>query len=181
MKRIAGFLLLAALTLSATGRSKVTRASIAALEKSFDRRLDSQVLEGDPFLLLGMTRGVYVEGFGIVYSAEVNLAPVPGISPFHREMTKADWTRVRQKKLQRLPLLRIAMKQMLLDSAASLDGIALEEQTVLGVSLTRDPGEDTTGIPSQIVMQGQKKDLLEIQTGKRDKAQLDTVIKVQEY
>lgn len=181
MKRLLVIAVTAAISLSATGRARLTRASIAAVEKSFDHRLEREVLEGDPFLLLGMTRGVYVEGFGIVYSAEVDLAPVPGISPFHQQMSKADWLRVRHKKLQRLPLLRTAMKQMLLDSAATHEGLDPDEQMALGISLTRHPGEDSSGIPAQIVMQAYKKNLLEISTGKRDRLQLDSVLKIQEY
>lgn len=172
MKR---WLLVLAIAVAATGASRVTRTSVAAMEKSFDGRLERDVLDGDQFLLLGMTRGVYVEGFGIVYSAEVDLAPVPGINPFHPEMTKQDWARVRQKKLTRLTPLRAAMKQMLVDTASSIDGLSGEDKVVLGVTLTRRPKEDGTGIPSQIVMQAVKKDLLEHRT------QLDTVIKVQEF
>ncbi|MBI3682409.1 MAG: hypothetical protein HY235_18675 [Acidobacteria bacterium] len=178
MKRLIALLALAAL---AAGASKVTRASIATLEKSFDRRLERDVLDGDPFLLLGMTRGVYIEGYGAVFSAEVNLAAIPGISPFHPEMTKQDWARMRQKKLQRLPLLKQAMKQMLVDGAASLDSMPAEEQMVLGVSVTRHPSEDVTGLPAQLLMQAQRRVLLEFQTGKRDRAQLDAAIKVQEF
>ena len=176
MKR---YILFLAIAVVAAGAARVSRTSVAAMEKSFDRRLEREVLDGDQFLLLGMTRGLYIEGFGIVYSAEVDLAPVPGISPFHPEMTKQDWGRVRQKKLARLPLLRTAMKQMLLDSASSIDGVGGEENVVLGVTVTRRPNEDNTGVPSQIVMQALKRNLLE--TKHRDPKQLDTVIKVQEF
>jgi hypothetical protein len=180
-KRLLGGLLLAALALSATGGKRLTRTAMAATEKSFDHRLEREVLEGDPFLLLGMTRGVYVEGAGMVYSAEVNLAPVPGISPFHPEMTKQDWARVRTNKLKRLPSLKAAMKQMLIDSAATLDGVPTDERMVLGITLTRHPHEDSNGVPSQIVMQAVKKNLLDVQAGRLDRAQLDTLIKVVEY
>jgi len=172
MKR---WLLVFMIAIAATGASRISRTSVAAMEKSFDARLEREVLDGDQFLLLGMTRGVYVEGFGIVYSAEVDLAPVPGINPFHPEMTKQDWGRVRQKKLARLSPLRTAMKQMLLDTASSIDGLGPEEVVALGVTVTRRPQEDSTGIPSQIVMRAAKKALLEHRT------QLDTVIKVQEF
>ncbi len=178
MKRMA--VLFGLLALTAVAASTVTRASVAALEKSFNNRLDREVLEGDPFLLLGTTHGIYVDGFGVVYSAEVNLANAPGINPFHPEMTKADWQRVRQKKLQKLPALRQAMKSMLVDTAASLDGMPGEEQVVLGVRITRLPGEDTAGIPSQIVMRAQKRNMLDVHTGRVNRSQMDTFVKVQE-
>jgi len=181
VKRAVLLFVVLSLALGAAGRARLTRASMSATEKSFDGHLERDVLDGDPFLLLGMTRGVYVEGAGLVYSAEVNLAPIPGISPFHPEATKQHWARVRAKKLQRLPALKTAMKQMLIDSAATLDGIPGEEQVVLGVTLTSHPKEDSTGVPAQIVMQAVKKNLLDVQAGRVPRAQLDTLIKVVEY
>lgn len=181
MKRAIILSAVLALALGAAGRVRLTRAAMATTEKSFDGRLERDVLEGDMFLLLGMTRGVYIEGTGIVYSAEVNLAPIPGISPFHPEMTKQDWARVKQKKVQRLPALKTAMKQMLIDSAATLDGMPSEEQVVLGVTITSHPKEDSAGIPGQIVMQAGKKALLDVQAGRVRRAQMDTLIKVVEY
>ncbi|MBI4905262.1 MAG: hypothetical protein HY820_16630 [Acidobacteria bacterium] len=178
MKRVVVIFVL--MTVAAVAASTVSRASVAALEKSFNNRLDREVLDGDPFLLLGMTQGIYIEGFGVVYAAEVNLMNAPGINPFHPEMTKADWQRIRQRKLQRLPALRQAMKSMLLDSAASLDGMPAEEQLVVGVRITRQPGEDATGIPSQIVMRAQKRGMLDVHTGRVARSQMDALIKVNE-
>jgi hypothetical protein len=173
------FLLAASLLTGAA--PKLNLPAVTAMEKSFDRRLEREVLDGDPFLLLGLTRGIYVDGFGIVYSAEVNLAQGPGISPFHPEVTKEDVARLKQKKVARLPLLKKAMKQQLLDAAGSLDGLPAEEHLVLGVTLFRHSWEDTSGLPHQIVMQAQKRALVDIQTGRRDRTQLDTVIRMQEF
>ena len=67
-------------TLAAADRSSVTRQELASVEKSLDvgvRRLDPN----DPYDLLGFTRGVYVPGYGVVLSAEVNLV-ITFISPF---------------------------------------------------------------------------------------------------
>ena len=133
------------------------------------------------FLLIGMTRGIYLEGYGIVYSAEVDLVASPGISPFHPEVTKEDITRLRQRKIARLPVLRKAMRQMLLDSAGSLDGLPAEERMSVGVSLNHRSWENTSGLPSQIVMQAEKRVLLDFATGKRDRAQLESAIRMQEY
>ena len=58
---------------------------------------------------------------------------------------------------------------------------ALAVIAVLGVTLTTHPNEDSTGVPSQIVMQSVKRDLLDVQTGKRARGQLDSLIKVQEF
>lgn len=175
------FLLL--LFLAATAfpeRAGVTRASVAGMEKAFDRRLLRDVVE-NPFLLLGATRGVYLDGYGAVFSAEVNLAVGPTASLFRPQLTKEDLAKLKQKKVDRLPVLRQAMREMLVASAGSLDGMPAEERLVVAVSLFNFNWEDASGLPSQIVMQAQKKQLLEFQTGARNRAEMPQAIKVQEF
>lgn len=158
-------------------KPKVGRASIAAMEASFDKKL-AKLWTDDPFLLLGMTRGVYLDGFGAVFTAEVNLVTGPTITPFRPQISKEDILRHHQRKIERLPILRKAMRSMLMDSAASLDNVAADEQIVLGVTLTRYPWEDMTGIPTQILMQSRKRELLEAQ---RTGSLPDSACKVQEF
>ena len=65
-------------------------------------------LADDPYLLIGDTRGVYLEGYGAVFTTEVNLANGPSLSPFRPSITKDDIARIRAKKLERFPILRPA-------------------------------------------------------------------------
>ena len=54
------------------------RTTLAAAEKSLDDRIAG--LWGDnPLIVLGPTRGVYLEGYGAVFTAEVNLVAGPQI------------------------------------------------------------------------------------------------------
>ncbi len=66
----------------------------------------------------------------------------------------------------------------LADTAASLDPVAANEQVVISVSLTRYQWEDTTGLPAQITMQGEKKKLMDAQ---RAGTGLDAAVRVTEY
>src|SRR5262245_58449051 len=127
--KLLSFLIAAGLLLGAA--PKLNRTTIAAMERSFDRRLVREVLDDDSLLIIGYTRGIQVEGFGVVYSTEINLVAAPGISPFHPEISKDDVARLRQRKIARLPLLRKTMRQMLLDTAGSLDGLPAEENLVV--------------------------------------------------
>jgi hypothetical protein len=181
MRPAAAFTLLLAAGVCLTGadRPRVSRATVAAMEKSFDRRLEG-VIES-PFLLLGMTRGIYLEGYGAVFTAEVNLASGPSVTPFRPKATPEDIARLRQKKLERLPALRGAMREMLVSSAGSLDTVPADEQLVVGVSLFSFSWEDTSGLPAQIVMQAPRKTLLEFQTGRRDRATLPSMVQVREF
>lgn len=172
--------LAAALSLSGAERSRVTRAAMAAMEKSIDQRLETQVVES-PFLLLGMTRGIYLQGYGAVFTAEVNLASGPSVTPFRPKLTPEDIARLHQKKLERLPVLRKAMREMLVAAAGSLDTVAPEERLVVGVSLFNFSWENASGLPAQILMQAPRKTLLDFQTGRRNPSALESAVEVQEF
>jgi hypothetical protein len=172
---IAG-LLAALLLVAQPNQPRVTRPAMAALEVSFDRRINSPDQQ-DPYMLLGNTRGLYLEGYGAVFSAEVSLVVAPRISPFQPEVTKDEVQKVNQRKLKKLPLLRQAMRQMLAESAARLDGLRPDEQMVLGVTLFYYSWEDRTGLPAQIVMQASKSAL----AGKSTDEALAAVIRQQEF
>ncbi len=144
---------------AAAGQPRIKWASIAALEKTFDTRLKrASVVE--PLDLLGTTRGIYLPGYGVVFTSEVDLIISPNISPFHQSFTKQEIARIRARKLERLPLLKQNMREMLIASAAALEAVPPAEQIVVGVSLFHFSWEDTTGLPSQIVMLGQRQKLL---------------------
>jgi hypothetical protein len=175
MKPLVSLLALAGvLSAGSPDAPKVSRKSVAAMEKSFDQKLVT--LWPEPFLLLGTARGFYLDGFGAIFSAEMNLVTGPNVTPFHPEMSKLEIEQHRKKKLERLPVLRQAMKQMLTDAAASLDSVPVTEQIVVEVTVVKYPWEDMTGIPTQILMQAQKKKLLDAQRGAGDAA-----IHVQEF
>lgn len=149
-------ILLVAMTLSAA--PAVSRASLEAAEKAVNRRIET--LFDDPSILLGFGRAVYLENYGTVVTAEVNLAITGGFSPFRMTISDAEKAALRKKKLERMVLLRKAMKEMLVGSARALDTMPATEQVVVGISLLNRSFEDTSGLPAQIVMQAPKRTLL---------------------
>lgn len=174
MKRHFAWLFFAATAIWAQ-KPVVSRDVMATQEALFDTRI-TRLRVDDPFNLLGNTRGIYLEKYGVVLSAEVGLAIVPGISPFHPEFTKEDKARVHQKKLQRVPLLRQAMLDQLVATAQALDMVPADEQIVLGVTLFYFSWEDISGLPRQIVMQASRKIFFAT-----PRAQLAGAIRVQEF
>jgi hypothetical protein len=168
-------ILAAAVFLPAADSPRVNRGLLAPVEKSLDDRF-ARLWPDNPLALLGSTRGVYLEGYGVVLTAEVNMV-IGGTSLMQPRWTDKDKEMHHKKKLERLPQLRTAMKQALAASAASLDPVAPTEQIVLSVFLSRYPWEDATGIPAQVTMQAPKAKLLEAQrTGS-----LDQAIQVKEF
>src|SRR5438093_11733173 len=106
MKRLLAlpFLLLAvALSVTASDPPRVGRPMIAAMEKSLDDRV-TRLWDDNPFVLLGPTRGVYLDGFGAVFTTEVNLATGPTML-MQLRLPKEEVDRHRQRKLERLPQL----------------------------------------------------------------------------
>lgn len=181
MRFSAVILLLCALPFSSLAdKPKVSVAMIKAMEESVDNYL-LRVFRDDPVEMIGVTHGVYISGYGAVFVGGLNLAPSAGISPFHKTITPDELKRIHEKKMQRLPKLKTAMQEWLLNSAGSLDPVPNEEQIALGVSLFYWAPESTEGLPSQIVMHGSKRALLDIKTGRADKSTLAGAITVREY
>lgn len=158
---------------------RVKRAALAAMEKAFDMKLLSAAAQ-EPFDLLGNTRGIYLEGYGAVFTAEIGLVYSPTINPFRLTIPKPEMAAVHLRKLRQLPILKENMRQMLLDCSASLDSVPPGEQIVVSVILFNRAWEDTTGLPSQVMMQAERRKLLDVQTGRTARANLDSIVKVQE-
>ena len=161
---------------AAAGRARVKHLALTAMERLCDQRLVRLV--EDPLLLIGHASGVYLEGYGAVFTAEVNLVLGPTINPFRQSVTPAEIARVRQRKLERLPALRQSMRDVLLECAASLDDVPAEEKIAFNVTLRSLSYEDNSGLPSRVLVQGQKSRLIEAKLGR---VSAESVIQVQEF
>jgi hypothetical protein len=182
MKRLViSSILLAAVVWTAVAQSsRVGLTAIRAMEQSFDKSVLTASPES-PFELLGLTRGVYLDGYGAVFTAEVDLMVTTNITPFLQKIPKDYVVKVHTQKAQRVPLLKQTMREAMLSMAASLDGVRANENIVLGVSLVYfTKWEDTTGLPSQIIMQAERQKLLDVQLGRASRSSLDSSIHVQE-
>jgi len=127
---------------------------------NLERRLDATVSAADakdPLELLGLTRGLYLPGYGAVFTTEVSLIVTPSLSPFRQQITKEDAAKVHQRKIEHLATLKKAMREMWVDAATSLTSIPDTEQLVLAMRLLYQPWEDTKGLPGQIIMKGPRK------------------------
>jgi hypothetical protein len=164
-----------ALTAASAG-PRVSRGTLATMEKSLDERIQ-RLWDDTPYLLLGTTRGVYLEGYGAVFTAEVNLVMNP-VSLMSTRLTKDDIARVRQKKLDRLPTLKKVLRESMVSMASSLETVPGEEQIAIVAFIDHYPWEDVTGVPVQITLTAQKKKLVEAQ--RAGGTALDAVIHVTE-
>ena len=141
-------------------KSRVPRQALGDLERRLNTKLTGLGGANDPVDLLGAARGIYLDGYGVVFTTEVSPIITPGINPFHTEMTEAEKAKVHQRKLDRLPMLRQAMRDMWRDSVTALTSIPDNQQVVVAVRLLYLPWEDTHGLPGEIVVKGERRTAL---------------------
>jgi hypothetical protein len=170
-----GLLLIGSAFGSAGTPPRVSRVSLAAAEKVLDDRLKGVF---NDITVTGFSRGVYLEGYGVVLTAEVNLFPAP-YNMVHTTLSKEEQNQTLVEKRKRLPKMRIAVQQALADLAASavLDGVPGDEQITVSLLMLRYPWEN--GLPVQMILKAPKKRLMEAQHA--GPAALDAVISVTEY
>ncbi len=152
---------MAAATMTATD-GRALRATLKNSEQTIDDRLQ-QMTARAPFALLGTARGAYLAGYGAVFTAEVNLAPVAGLSPFRPAYTPQEIQGLNKQKREKLSALKAGMRQLLMEQAAALPQVPPNEKIAIAVTLFNFRWEDTTGLPSQVVMQSTKQALLDLQ------------------
>jgi hypothetical protein len=176
----AGLLLIALPLSSLADKPLVSRPALMAAEKNFESHI-GKLWPDDPVAFWVYPQGMYVNGFGAVFSAQVNLAQGTAITPFHQSVTKDEIVRLHNKKLERMTQFRQAMEDIMLSSAASLDTVPADEQIALGVSFFYWNWEDTTGLPQQLVLRAPKRSLVMAKSGLMDHAKLAASMTVQEF
>jgi hypothetical protein len=132
---------------------KIAPQTFRDLERRFDIQLEGMVRDpNEPVDVLGPTRGLYIENFGVVFTAEVSLVKTPELTPFLKEIPKAMADRIHQRRIERLPLLETAMQDMLHAIARTFMQVPNDEQVVLAVRLLYGSWENTVGMPAQIML-----------------------------
>lgn len=167
-------LILVSAAYAAAGEApRVDRTQMEKVEKSLDATL-LRFTPDNSHTLIGLTRGVYLEGVGAVLTAEVIVVNAP-VNIMHPLPTKEEIVQMHKKKLERVPLLKRVLKDALVAAAATLDTIPPDEQVVIAVIVPRFTFEDSTGLPAQITVQATKRKLLESKG-----AALDALIRITE-
>jgi hypothetical protein len=131
---------------------RLSASILGELEKTFDNRLGSMADPNEPVELMGDTRGLQLLDYGLVFTADVSLVKTPSINPFQKEIPKSVQERVHQRRVERLPILKAAMKEMLRNMATVGAQLPATQQMVLSVRLYYGTWEDTTGMPAEVVM-----------------------------
>jgi len=136
---------------------KIALGTFTTIEKRFDQRFSDLFDLNDPLDLLGFTRGVYLDGYGVVFTTELSLVVTPRPNPFMQTISKELADKVRRRKMERLPVLKDLMKEMMRSAGMTFIQIPGDQQVVVTVRFLYEPWEDRNGMPSQILMRADRK------------------------
>ena len=175
-----GLLLLGAAILSAgpPAADRELGKQLKRVERSIDSRFERAIDEASPMALAGVTRGLYLDGFGVVFSLEVNVVPTPNISPFFRGYSEEQKRALNRRKQERLQLLAARAREILVHEAAKVESLPADETLALAISLFYYNWEYITGLPFQIVVQAPKRVLLDHGAGRLTDSEFDRQIEV---
>jgi hypothetical protein len=127
------------------------RVATGSLESQFEARVN-RLDVNDPIQMMGACTGVYVNGYGMVFTLPVVLATTPTISPFHMTITKDEKAGVHKRKVAHLPGFRKALQEMLVSAFSGLPKLLPTDKIALGVRMFYLDWEDRSGLPSLIVV-----------------------------
>jgi hypothetical protein len=138
--------------------SRIPLSAFVNIERTFDAKVSAMASDNlGPVDLLGATRGVYLDGFGVVFTTEMGLIQTPTINPFNTTITQAQKDRVHAAKIKRLPALKNAIVETLRVIAASLTQVPEDQQVVLAVRLDYSSWEKTAGLPGLITARADRR------------------------
>lgn len=140
------------------------RDQIAAAEQIVDQRFQS-VGDNAPMAVVGNSRGAYIEGYGVVFNVQVNIAPVGNISPFRRSYSDEEVRQINIRKRQRIETLEQRTRELLVELSDSIPGLPANEKIAIAVSLFHFAWEDLTQLPKQMVMAAAKSVLAQAKSG----------------
>jgi len=158
----------------------VSIGSLKRVEASINDKLRSNI--NDPYDLLGTARGTYLEGYGAVFTFELDLVLGSTLyqSPFKPSITEKEKNTMRDKKAQKLEALKDTMRGLMTGASDSLPGLPAEERLVMEAFLFHYAWENTRGLPHRIVLTAQKRKLQDALNKHASPSELATLIEESE-
>jgi hypothetical protein len=156
------------------------REQIAAAEQVIDLRFQGVGSE-TVMTVIGNSRGAYIEGYGVVFNVQVNIAPVGNINPFRRSYSNEEIRQINIRKRQRLETLEQRTRELLVELSDSIAGLPANEKIAIAVSLFHFAWEDLTALPKQMVMAAAESILAEAKSGSLPMADLRSRLNIRYF
>ena len=179
MKLLLAIIGVAALCFAAT-ESRVSRATILAVEKSINDKLSER--SGDPMDLIGRARGTYLEGYGALFTDELDLiyAGPLNVSPFKPTISPEEKATTRERKAKNIIGLKEAMRNLMVNASGTLEGLPPNERVAMETILFYYSWEESRGLPRRIFMSAEKQKLLDAKAAHAGQTDLAAIIEEQE-
>ena len=159
----------ATVCLAAT-ETRVPRAALVAMEDTINGKF--RVNSPDPYDLLGTARGTYLDGYGVVFTFEMQLVTVSPPNPFKPVISPEELAQIRDRKLRKLPQMKDVMRSMIAAASTSLSGLPGNEHIAMEAVLWTYSWENSRGMPKRIFMSAEKQKLIEAQVNHTDLVQV---------
>jgi hypothetical protein len=136
----------------------VSLQTLADIEKDLNKAITAAG-GAEPCVVVGLNRGLYLRGFGTIFTSEVDLINSPATSPFMPTILPQQKEETHKHKVAHVPMLEQGMRDAVRTLAARLydKDLVDTDQIVMAVRLVYRPWEDTSGLPGQIVMRMDRK------------------------
>jgi hypothetical protein len=164
-------LLIAAATLClASTEPRVSRNSIVLVENSINEKFANYA--GETYVVYGNARGTYLEGYGALFTVELDLINTGPINPnpFKQTVTPLEISTTRERKLKKLVILREHMRSLIQNAAGTLEGLPPNEHVAIEAVLLYSKWEESRGMPRRLFMSGEKQKLLAAHAGQPELA-----------
>ena len=119
-----------------------------------------------------------------MFTFEVDLISTGGIltvGPFGRPLTPDQLTKLRDRKLKKLPGLKEAMRSLMENASSTLEGLPPNEHIAMEAILLNNPGEKSVKeIPHRIFMSAEKQKLLDAKANRATPAELAALVEEQD-
>jgi hypothetical protein len=162
MKTLLAVLLFAGSTMGQTIAQVPDYPAIKRQTQLFETVLDTAVRQRFeyPFLVLQEAKGAYLEGYGVVFTMEVNLSPLQARTPFSA-LTYSDKELAvsRAQKLVRIKELETLIRDLMRDHGMGLNFLGADENVAVVVHLFNSA--EQKDLPSQLGVQTKKQWLQE--------------------
>jgi hypothetical protein len=164
----------------AATESRVSRATILSVENSINEKLAAR--SSDPYDVLGSARGTYLEGYGAVFTFEVDLVnagPI-NLSPFKPTISPEEIAITRERKMKKLAVLTETMRSLMTTASGTLEGLPPNERVAMEAILFNYKWEDSRSIPHRVFMSAEKQKLLDAKAAHAGQPELAAIIEEQE-
>ena len=162
--RVLALMAIAALAY-ASSEPVVTVSALKVVEDTINRQFVHDTVDPvDPWEPLGDARGTYLPGYGALFTFEMSLVNVTPITPFHAEISPQEIKSVHGRKIKKLPLVKTAMRDLIVKSTATLSLSAMpptEHDFTVEAFLDYFSFEDRTNLPRRLIMTANRQKIVD--------------------